>query len=118
MAGDTNPNRAPRLSRPDGLDDQEWTLLRLTKSWDMASAIRDADAIVHASDSDALADFLQVSKDAERDSLRRYLHLQTSLGSQIAKAQAEYLGHRERSDRLYRLITGVDVERSAVPVGD
>lgn len=120
MAGDTNPNRAPALKRPEGMDDQTWTLYRISRSQGMAEAIVESDNPEIEAKPDELVDFLTVSKDAERDALKRYLTLQSTIGRKLAAAQDEYVGHAKRSDGLYRRVTGIAVNRDGAanaPVG-
>lgn len=115
MADAPEKERAPRLKRAEGISEEQWTLTRVSGSSEMAAAIISDDTVAATSDKEALADFLQVSQDAARDALKRYLKMQTSIGAKLVAAQDEYQRHRERTDRLYRAITGVAVERPGEP---
>lgn len=99
----------PKLLRPEGVTDEQWSLVKLTKSPEMAEAILATDDGVYPANVEAMNEFLTVSLDAERKAMNEYLKLHRTIGPKLAHAKALWTGHRARSGRLFEAMTdGLD----------
>lgn len=109
MAADPKAEKTPRLVRPEGATDEQWSLVQVCKSPEMADAILAWDDDMTSVSADDLTEFLNVSDDAAKRAMKEYLKLNSTIGRKLSAAYKLWRGHRKRTDAIFQAIAdGVD----------
>lgn len=106
MAGDTNPNRAPRQTRPENCPPEVWAVAKKVESIPLATLLLSDDLDVTSLDPDKALELLAMSQGAETAASKRYISLRQSLQPKIDAELANLKRHRVRTLTILEGMTG------------